>query len=121
MVPLPIEEPPSYFGLGDFVPPPPLPEGEDVHRPPPLGGRLSPAFYDLDDNVILSPIGIGRREDDITTDGSSGSDSPSHHHRDSPPLRGGWVNVHQQDRSGRDSMQRLSRATSSPIQQGANL
>lgn len=121
LVPLPImDDPPSYFGLGgDFVPPPPLPEGgeREPHRPPPLGGRLSPSFSDVDDISVLSPIGVGRRDDDCT-DGSSGSDSP----RRSSPLRGGWVNVpHDRQGQGSESMRRLSRATSSPIQPGANL
>lgn len=118
LVPLPLmDEPPSYFGLGDFEPPPPLPEGEErePHRPPPLGGRLSPSFSD-DDNII-SPIRGGRRDDDCT-DGSSGSDSP----RRSPPFRGGWVNV-QNERGGHsvENVRRMARATSSPIQPGANL
>lgn len=120
LVPLPIlDEPPSYFGLGgDFVPPPPLPEGgeREPHRPPPLGGRLSPSFSDFDDN-ILSPIGgvgVGRRDEECT-DGSSGSNSP----RRSPPLRAGWSNVpHDREGQGRESNRRFA---SSPIQTGANL
>lgn len=130
LVPPPIDDQPSYFGLGDFVPPPPLPDGEESrepHRPPPLGGRLSPSFSDFDDN-ILSPIGggsgMGRREDVDCTDGSSGANSPTG--RQSPPLRGHWPNRshnHLDAAEGQEIqvIKRISRATSSPIQPGANL
>lgn len=126
LVPLPIEDPPSYFGLDDFIPPPPLPDGEDgPHRPPPLGGRVSPSYSDLDDN-ILSPIGaVGRRREDECTDGSSGSEGGG---LPSPPLRGGWVNVqqhqhqnNQNNRAGGQGRETIRNFTSSPIQPGANL
>lgn len=120
MVPLPLpDDSPSYYGLGlgeGFMPPPPLDEEREPHRPAPLG-RLSP-YSDLDDN-ILSPIRRGGRgEGDYSDADSSASDSPRHRRR-SPP-RGGWVD-RDRDRDDRRRRGHSGPRASSPVSQGFNL
>jgi hypothetical protein len=118
MVPLPLpdDDLASYFDLHDgFIPLPPLPldQEREPHRPAPLG-RVSPTYSDLNDPI--SPIRRGRE----FSDGNS-SDSESSPRRRSPS---GWTGEQydrDRDRDAEERHRRTGPVTSSSPIHGFNL